>query len=155
MLIHLKVLVDIIKVSTRVVEEANKELIEVARRSDPSVLRQRAYSRLSYNSWMADVLEELARRCPVVFKIPSGLLESSISPKKKNPVICLIYGIIMFLMLNLIGITTTNAKKKQRTTTFCVYLLTRTKNIKTCVAKKGHVTYVLIYYDIWIVRCFR
>ena len=83
--------------STRVTEEANKELIEVARRSDPSVLRQRAYKGLSSDNWMADVLEELAR-CPVVFKILSGLLESSISTekKKKNPATCLIYG-IMFL----------------------------------------------------------
>ena len=28
-------------------------------------------------------------------------------------------------------------EKKQRTTTFCVYLLKRTRNIKTCVAKNG------------------
>ena len=31
---------------------ANKELIEVARRSDPSVLRQRDYGGLSSESWM-------------------------------------------------------------------------------------------------------
>ena len=66
-------------------------------RSDPSVLRQRAYKGLSSDNWMANILDKLARRCPVVFKILSGLLESSISREKENPTICLIYGIIMFL----------------------------------------------------------
>jgi hypothetical protein len=42
-------------------------------------------------------LEELATRCPMVNKILRSLVESSIYPEKKNPVICLIYGIVMFL----------------------------------------------------------
>lgn len=46
---------------------------------------------------MSEVLEEMATRCPVVNKILSSLMESSIYPGKKNPGICLIYGIIMFL----------------------------------------------------------
>ena len=76
---------------------ANKELIEVARRSDASVLRQRGYDGLSAEGWMAQVLKEMATRCPVVNNILCGLLENNIYPDKKNPAICLIYGIMMFL----------------------------------------------------------
>ena len=78
-------------------EKANKELIEVARRSEPSVLRQRDYDGISADSWMSDVLEELASRCPVTNNILCALLENRIYPEKRNPAICLIYGIMMFL----------------------------------------------------------
>ena len=76
---------------------ANKELIDVARRTEPSVLRQRGYDGMSSDSWMLEVLEELATRCPVTNGILSTLLESSIYPEKKLPAVCLIYGIMMFL----------------------------------------------------------
>jgi hypothetical protein len=80
-----------------VLVKANKELIEVARRSESSVLRKRSYDGMSAEGWMSEVLEELATRCPVVNNILRSLVESSIYPEKKNPVICLIYGIVMFL----------------------------------------------------------
>ncbi|XP_028418118.1 uncharacterized protein LOC114543248 [Dendronephthya gigantea] len=83
--------------ASEVLIEANKELIEVARRSDESVLRQRNYYGLSCEDWMSDVVKEMATRCPTVHKFLCGLLESSIYPAKKNPAICLIYGIVMFL----------------------------------------------------------
>ena len=76
---------------------ANKELIDVARRTEPSVLRQMGYDGMSSDSWMLEVLEELATRCPVTNGILSTLLESSIYPEKKLPAVCLIYGIMMFL----------------------------------------------------------
>ncbi len=82
---------------THALSVANKELIEVARRSDPSVLKQRDYGVLSSESWMSDVLKEMESRCPMVHKILCSLLESDIYPDKKKPGICLIYGIIMFL----------------------------------------------------------
>ena len=89
---------DILVLKTgQVLEKANKELIEVARRSEPSVLRQRDYDGVSADSWMSEVLEELSSRCPVTNKILAALLESCIQPEKKHPAICLIYGIIMFL----------------------------------------------------------
>ena len=44
--------------ASEVLTEANKELIEVARRSDESVLRQRNYDGLSYESWMSDVVRD-------------------------------------------------------------------------------------------------
>ena len=82
---------------THVVEKANKELLEIARRSNPSVLRQRDYHGISKSSWMSDVLNELATRRPTVNSILCGLLESTIYPEKKTPAISLICGIIMFL----------------------------------------------------------
>ena len=81
----------------QVLIEANKELVEVARKSEPSVLRQRDCDGMSAEAWMSEVLGELATRCPVVNNILSSLLESTIYPEKKSPAICLIYGIIMFL----------------------------------------------------------
>ena len=63
----------------------NKELIEVARRSDPSVLRQRDYGGLSSECWMSDILKEIESRCPMVHKILCSLLESDICPDKKKP----------------------------------------------------------------------
>ena len=76
--------------------EANKELIHVARRSQPSVLRQRGFVGMSSDTWMSEVLEELLTRCPTVNNILCALLESTVRPEKKNPAICLIYGIINF-----------------------------------------------------------
>ncbi len=82
---------------SNVLNQANKELIEIARRSDASVLRQRGYDGLSSDDWMTNVLKEMATRCPVVNEILSSPLECSIHPDKKNPAVCLIYGIMMFL----------------------------------------------------------
>ena len=75
---------------TQVIEKVNKELVEIASRSNPSVLRQRYYDGISESCWMSEVLSELA-------SILSGLLENTIYLKKKTPAICLIYGIIMFM----------------------------------------------------------
>jgi hypothetical protein len=83
--------------TAQVLDKANKELVEVARRSEPSVLRNRAYDGMSADSWMSEVLEELAIRCPVTNNILSVLFESTIYLDKKRPAICLIYGIMMFL----------------------------------------------------------
>ncbi len=52
---------------------------------------------MSAEGWISEVLEGLATRCPVVSNILSTLVENSIQPGKKNPAICLIYGIVMFL----------------------------------------------------------
>ena len=82
---------------SNVLTVANKELIENARRSNTSVLRQRFYDGLSSEDWMSDVSKEMATRCPVVNEIISSLLECNIYPDKKKPAVCLIYGIMMFL----------------------------------------------------------
>ena len=82
---------------SNVLTVANKELIEITRRSDASVLRQRLYDGLSSEDWMSDISKKMATRCPVVNEIVSSLLECNIYPDRKKPAVCLIYGIMMFL----------------------------------------------------------
>lgn len=79
------------------IQKANKELVEVARRSEPSVLRERSFEGLAANNWMSEVKNELSTRCPVVNNILSVLLDISHNSEKKEPALCLIYGIIMHL----------------------------------------------------------
>jgi hypothetical protein len=80
-----------------VMQMADQELVEVARRSEPSILRNRSYKGMSLENWIADVNSELASRCPMVAYIFSTLLQSDVYPQKKLPAASLIYGIIMFL----------------------------------------------------------
>lgn len=81
-----------------VLREANKELVNIARRDEPSVLRDRTYGGLSQETWMVEVVKELRIRCPTVAEILSSLLDCSLlDPGKKLPPICLIYSIIMFM----------------------------------------------------------
>ena len=40
---------------------------------------------------------EMTTRCLMAHQILSGLLENSLNAGKRNPALCLIYGIIMFL----------------------------------------------------------
>jgi hypothetical protein len=44
---------------------------------------------------MSEVKNELSTRCPVVNNILSVLLDISHNSEKKEPALCLIYGIIM------------------------------------------------------------
>ena len=83
--------------SATVLNEANKEMLEVARRSNPSVLRQRGYDGMSAEDWMSNTINELSTRCPVVYNILCSLLESDYLPEMKSPALCLIYAVIMFL----------------------------------------------------------
>lgn len=77
---------------------ADKELVNIARRDEPSVLRDRTYDGLSQETWMVEVVKELRIRCPTVAEILSSLLDCSLlDPGKKLPPICLIYSIIMFM----------------------------------------------------------
>ena len=78
--------------------DANKELVKIARRDEPSVLRDRTYGGLSKETWMFDIVNELLAKCPIVTEILSSLLDCSLlNPGKKLAPICLIYGIIMFM----------------------------------------------------------
>ena len=80
-----------------IIDKANKELVEVARRTEPSGLRQRSYEGMATDSWMSDVKNELSTRCPVVNNIMSVLLDTEYKSEKKEPALCLIHGIIMYL----------------------------------------------------------
>ena len=79
------------------IEKANKELVEIARRSEPSVLHERSFEGLVAKNWISDVKKELAIRCPVVNNMLSELLDMSHHHDKKEPALCLIYSIIMHL----------------------------------------------------------
>ena len=87
----------LVDASSYVLNQANNEFLEVASRSNPSVLRQRSFDGLSSESWMQEVIKEMITRCPMAYQILAGFLQNSIYPEKKNPALCLIYGIIMFL----------------------------------------------------------
>ena len=80
-----------------ILDKASAELVEIARRSEPSVLRKRSYNGLSDEYWMKEVTNELSTRCPMVASILSKLLDSTYYQEKKIPATCLIYGIIMFM----------------------------------------------------------
>ena len=82
--------------SATVLDEVNKEMLEVARRSNPSVLGQRGYDGMSAEDWMSNTINELLTRT-VVYSILCSLLERDFHPKKKSPTLCLIYAVIMFL----------------------------------------------------------
>lgn len=84
-------------VHEHILETMNKELINVARRSEPSVLRKRTYDGLSESTWMDEVLNEITTRSPTVSDTLCMLLEYPLNSQKKLPSMCLIYGIIMFL----------------------------------------------------------
>ena len=75
---------------------ANQELVEIARQSEPSVLRERSYYGMSQINWMTEVNVELSTRCPMVSSILETLLQTDYYPEKKFPALCLIYGIMMF-----------------------------------------------------------
>jgi hypothetical protein len=77
---------------------ANTELMNVARRDMPSVFQNRSYGGLCQKNWMAEVNSELCSRYPTVAKILLMLLDCDlISPGKKLPLMCLIYGIIIII----------------------------------------------------------
>ena len=83
--------------SVSMIDKANKELVEVARRTEPSVLRERSYEGMAADNWMSEVKNELSTRCPVVNEILSVLLDTGYKSERKEPALCLIYGIIMYL----------------------------------------------------------
>ncbi|CAB4011969.1 PREDICTED: uncharacterized protein LOC107350876 [Paramuricea clavata] len=77
--------------------EANKQLVNITRRDEPSVLRDGTYGGLSQETWMVEIVNELSTRCLAIAEILSRLLDCSmLDPGKKLPPICLIYSIIMF-----------------------------------------------------------
>ena len=72
-----------------------REISNLCRRSEPSVLRERHFSGMSNAQWMEDVLDEMKSRCPTLWRMLSGILDYQLQPSNTAP-ICMIYGIIMF-----------------------------------------------------------
>ena len=70
------------------------ELEVVARRSTNSLLMQKNYTGLcSLN--LDDIVQEMRHFCPTVYDILSTMLDMD-NKEKKNPTLCLVYGLIMF-----------------------------------------------------------
>ena len=122
--------IDITQAMNDVMSKANEELIEISRRSEPSVLRKRSYEGMSNENWMTEVMNELSTRCPVVSDILLKLLDIMYHPEKKIPAACLIYGIIMFMRC---------------------HELSQIQRINTILLTQGHasttVSIVIVYYD--------
>ena len=66
------------------IDKANKELDEVGRQTEPSVLRERSYEGMATDNWMSDVKNELSTKCPVVNNILSVLLDTGYNSEKKS-----------------------------------------------------------------------
>ena len=60
-----------------VLREANKELVNIARRDEPSVLRDRTCGGLAQETWMVAILNELSTKCPAIAEILSSFLDCS------------------------------------------------------------------------------
>ncbi|KAJ7373248.1 hypothetical protein OS493_012837 [Desmophyllum pertusum] len=75
--------------------ECEKELLEVARRSTKSLLRERDYPGLRSLDFMK-IIEEMKYLCPTVFNILSAMIQFDCNEDKKTAALALIYSIIMF-----------------------------------------------------------
>lgn len=78
----------LVDASSYVLNQANKELIEIARRGDPSILRQRSFNGLSSETWMAELINEITTRCPMAHQILSGLLKSTAFIQRRGILLC-------------------------------------------------------------------
>ena len=88
--------VNITFICNNVLTKADKELVELARRSELSILRKRSYDGMSDNNWICNVTNEMSARSPTVLTILSKLLDIGYQPQRKMAA-CLIHGMIMFL----------------------------------------------------------
>ena len=58
----------------KVLGEANQELVNITRRDQPSVLRERTYGGLTQENWMMQIVKKITTRCPTIKEILSGYL---------------------------------------------------------------------------------
>ena len=71
-----------------------KELLDVARRENKSVLREKDYPSLSSLNFH-DILDEMKTRCPTVFRILSSMVKYD-SNRENIASLVIPYAIIMF-----------------------------------------------------------
>ena len=71
-----------------------KELLDVARRENKSVLREKDYPSLSSLNFH-DILDEMKTRCPTVFRILSSMVNYD-SNRENIASLVILYAIIMF-----------------------------------------------------------
>lgn len=81
--------------TTMVVSQVEKELVEVARRTTKSLLRQKDFNALSSLDFV-EIVEELKSLCPTTFSILAAMIQLDNNEEKKTAAMALIYSIIMF-----------------------------------------------------------
>ena len=82
---------------TSLSEVTNRELIEIPRKDELSVLKNRSYSGMC-DGWMDELRKELLTRCPTVANILSTLLDCSVEKLEKHlSPLCLLYEVITFI----------------------------------------------------------
>jgi len=73
----------------------NAELVEVARRENNSVLRERHFNGLASLNF-TDIEREIKTSCPLFHQFLHTAIEYEHDTEKKQAALALIYGIIMF-----------------------------------------------------------
>lgn len=79
----------------KLVTDADKELLELARRSNNSVLRERGYTGMSTLNF-AEIVTALQNSCPTVYSFLSRMIQLDINSDKKVAPLVLIYAILLF-----------------------------------------------------------
>ena len=79
----------------KLVTDADKELLEMARRNNNSVLQERGYTGMSTLNF-AEVITEVQSSCPTVYSFLSWMIQLNIDSDKKLAPLDLISAILMF-----------------------------------------------------------
>ena len=83
------------KTTEKVVLKIEDQLRFVARRDTKSILQRRDFDTLSHVNFN-EIVEEIQRLCPTLYKLVFSMLEMDINAEKKIPAMVLIYSITMF-----------------------------------------------------------
>lgn len=75
--------------------QVDRELVEVTRRGTNSVLRSRGYLGLSTLN-LSEITKEIQTLCPTVFRVLSRMILLDQNPEKKTAPLALLYGLIVF-----------------------------------------------------------
>ena len=79
----------------RLLNQVDRELMEVARRETNSMLRLRGYVGLTTLPFQ-EITKEIQTLCPTVFSVLSQMILFDHNPEKRAAPMALLYGIIMF-----------------------------------------------------------
>lgn len=75
--------------------QVDRELVEVIRRGTNSVLRSRGYLGLSTLNF-SEIAKEIQTLCPTVFRVLSRMILLDQNPEKRTAPLALLYGLIVF-----------------------------------------------------------
>lgn len=75
--------------------QVDRELVEVTRRGTNSVLRSRGYPGLCTLN-ISEITKEIQTLCPTVFRVLSRMILLDQNPEKRTAPLALLYGLIVF-----------------------------------------------------------